>query len=226
MQGTGQAQLRRVAVHALLVTGRRITVLAQSAAGLAHAVAGKSGTLEQQAGGIFVHAGVGTTHDAGQCHRLFGVADDQVIGVQGEFLLIQGDDLFAIVGTAHVDGAAGDLVQVKGVHGLAHFQQGVVGDIHHIADGAQAAQSQMALHPAGRLAHADVADIVCHIARAQVGRFHLDGDGRIRLADSFVVHGGHVQRLAEDGGHLAGDAQHGLAVGTVCGDGDVEDVVI
>ena len=39
----------------------------------------------------------------------------------------------------------------------------------------------MALHPAGRLAHADVADVVCHIARAQVGRFHLDGNGRVRL---------------------------------------------
>ena len=130
------------------------------------------------------------------------------------------------MGTAHVDGAAGDLVQVKGVHGLAHFQQGVVGDIHHIADGAQAAQSQMALHPAGRLAHADVAHIVCHIARAQVGRFHLDGDGRIRLADSLVVHGGHVQGLAQDGSDLAGDAQNRLAVRAVGGDGDVEDVVI
>ena len=112
------------------------------------------------------------------------------------------------------------------MHGLAHFQQGVVGDIHHIADGAQAAQSQMALHPAGRLAHADVADVVCHIARTQVGRFHLDGDGRIRLADSLVVHGGHVQRLAQDGSDLAGDAQNGLAVRAVGGDGDVEDVVI
>ena len=83
VQGTGQAQLRRVAVHALLVTGRGITVLAQSAAGLAHAVAGKSGTLEQQAGGVFVHAGVCTAHDAGQSHRLLGVADDQIVGVQG-----------------------------------------------------------------------------------------------------------------------------------------------
>ena len=168
VQGTGKAQLRRVAVHALLVAGRRIAVLAQSAAGLAHAVAGEGGALKQQAGGVLVHAGVCTAHDAGQCHRLLGVADDQVVGVQGELLLIQGDDLLTLVGTAHVDGAAGDLVQVKGVHGLAHFQQGVVGDIHHIADGAQAAQSQMALHPAGRLAHADVAHVVCHIARAQV----------------------------------------------------------
>ena len=96
------------------------------------------------------------------------------------------------MGAAYINGAAGDLVQVKGVHGLAHFQQGVVGDIHHVADGAQAAQGQMALHPAGRFAHADVADVVRHIAGAQVRGLHLDVDGSIRLADSLVIHGGHV----------------------------------
>ena len=83
------SRLRRVAVHALFVTGRRITVLAQSAAGLAHAVAGEGGTLKQQAGGVLVHAGVCTAHDAGQSHRLLCVADDQIVGVQGELLLIE-----------------------------------------------------------------------------------------------------------------------------------------
>jgi len=112
------------------------------------------------------------------------------------------------------------------VHGLTHFQQGVVGDIHHIADGAQAAQSQMALHPAGRLAHADVAHIVCHIAGAQVRCLHLDGDGRIRLTDGLVVHGGHVQGLAQNGSHLTGNAQNRLAVRAVGGDGDIKDIVI
>ena len=112
------------------------------------------------------------------------------------------------------------------MHGLAHLQQGVVGNIDHIADGAQAAQGQMALHPAGRLAHPDVADVVCHVAGAEVRSLHLHADRLVSVADGVVVHGGHVQGLAEDSGHLAGDAQHGLAVGTVCGDGDVEDVVI
>ena len=130
------------------------------------------------------------------------------------------------MGAAHINGAAGDLVQVKGVHGLTHFQQGVVGDIHHVADGAQAAQCQMALHPAGRLAHADVADIVCHVAGAQLRCLHLDGDGSVRLADSLVVHGWHVQGLAQNSSHLAGNAQNGLAVRTVGGDRDIKDVVV
>ena len=226
VQGTGKAQLRRVAVHALLVAGRGITVLAQRTAGLTHAVAGEGSTLEQQAGGVLVHAGVCTAHDAGQSHRLLGVADDQVVGVQGELLLVQSDDLFALVCTAHINGAASDLVQIESVHGLAHFQQGVVGDIHHVADGTQAAQSQMTLHPAGRLAHTDVAHIVCHVARAQVRSFHLDGDRLVGVADGLVVHGGHVQRLVQDGGHLAGNADDGLAVRAVGGDGDIKDVVI
>ena len=130
------------------------------------------------------------------------------------------------MGAAHINGAASDLVQVKGVHGLTHLQQGVVGDIHHVADGAQTAQCQMALHPAGRLTHADVADIVCHVAGAQLRCLHLDGDGSVRLADCLIVHGGHVQRLAQNSRHLAGNAQNGLAVRAVGGDGDIEDVVI
>ena len=226
VQSACQTQLRRIAIHALLVAGRGIAVLTQCTAGLTHAVAGKSSALEQQAGGVIVHAGVCAAHDTGQCYRLFSITDDQIVGVQGELLLVQRDDLFALVGAAHINGAAGDLVQVKGVHGLTHFQQGVVGDIHHVADGAQAAQCQMALHPAGRFAHADVADIVCHVAGAQLRCLHLDGDGSVRLADSLVVHGGHVQGHAQNSSHLAGNTQNGLAVRAVGGDRDIKDVVI
>ena len=226
VQSACQTQLRRIAIHALFVAGRGIAVLTQCTAGLTHAVAGKGGALEQQAGGVIVHARVCAAHDACQCHRLFGIADDQIVGVEGKFLLVQRDDLFTLVGAAHINGAAGDLVQVKSVHGLTHLQQGVVGDIHHVADGAQTAQSQMAPHPAGRFAHADVADVVGHIAGAEVRGFHLDGNGLVGVADGLVIHGGHVQGLAEDGRDLAGDAQNGLAVRAVGGDGDIEDIVI
>ena len=127
---------------------------------------------------------------------------------------------------ADINRTAADLVQVKGVHGLTHFQQGVVGDIDHVADGAQATQSQVTSHPAGRLTHSDVADIVCHVAGAQVRSFHLDGDGRVRLTDSFVIHGRHVEGLAEDGRYFAGNAQNGLAIRAVCGNGDIKNVII
>ena len=136
----GQAQAGRAEIDPLLVPGGGIARLPQGAAGLAHRVAGKGGALEQQAVGLVVHARVGAAPHAGQGHRLFGVADDEVVFGQGELLLVQGDDLFAGAGAADVDAAAGHLVQVEGVHGLAHLQQGVVGDVHHVADGAQAAQ--------------------------------------------------------------------------------------
>ena len=226
VQSACQTQLRRITVHALFVAGRGIAVLTQCTAGLTHAVAGKSSALEQQAGGVIVHAGICAAHDTGQCYRLFSITDDQIVGVQGELLLVQRNDLFAFVGATYINGAAGDLVQVKGVHGLTHLQQGVVGDIHHVADRAQATQRQMTLHPAGRLAHADVADIVCHVAGAQLRCLHLDGDGRVRLADCLVIHGGHVQGLTQNSRHLTSNAQNGLAVRAVGGDGDIEDVVI
>ena len=70
----------------------------------------------------------------------------------------------------------------------------------------------------------NVLSIAQSAALSLIHIFHADR--LVGVADGVVVHGGHVQRLAEDGGHLAGDAQHRLAVGTVCGDGDVKDVVI
>ena len=47
-------------------------------------------------------------------------------------------------------------------------------------------QSQMALHPAWRLAHADVAHIVCHVAGAQVRSLHLHADRLVGVADGVV----------------------------------------
>ena len=44
-----------------------------------------------------------------RCYRLFSITDDQIVGVQGELLLVQRDDLFAFVGAAYINGAAGDL---------------------------------------------------------------------------------------------------------------------
>ena len=64
VQSTGKAQLRRMAVHALFVAGGRIAVLAQSAAGLTDRIARKGSALEQQVGGILIHPGVCTAHDA------------------------------------------------------------------------------------------------------------------------------------------------------------------
>ena len=64
------------------------------------------------------------------------------------------------------------------------------------------------------------------VARAQVGRFHGDGQARLGgLADG-VVGRGHLQRLAQGGSHLARDAQNALAVGAVGGDGDIKDIVV
>ena len=71
----------------------------------------------------------------GQAHRLFGVADHQVLGVQGALLAVQGYELFALGGHAHHDLGPTHLGEVEGVQGLAQLQEDVVGHVHHVADG-------------------------------------------------------------------------------------------
>ena len=160
------AQLGAVLIHAFFIAGAGVAVLAQGAAGFAHAVTGEGGALKQQLVGALGDLAVQAAHDAGQSHRLLGVADDQVVGGQLELLLVQRGDGLALLGAAHHNAAVGHGRQVKGVHGLADLQQHVVGDVHHVADAAQAHQRQMLLHPAGAFAGAQVAHVVGQIPGA------------------------------------------------------------
>ena len=226
MERALEAELGAVLVDALLVAGARVTALAEGAAGLADRIAGEGGALEQQLGGIALDLAVEAAHDAGQRDRLLGVADDQIVGIEGEFLLVQRGDLLALVGAADDDAAARDVGQVEGVHGLADLDQGVVRDVDDVVDRAQAGERQMAAHPAGAFARMDVADVVGEVARAEVGRFDADVDGRVGLGRAGEIGRGHLERLVQQRGDLAVDAQNALAVGAVRGDRDVEDIVI
>ena len=226
VQGAGHAQLGGVLRNTLFVMAGGIGVLAQAAGGLADVVAGKLGALEEQLGGAVFDLAVQAAHNAGQGNGLGTIADDQVIGGQLEVLLVQGGDLLTILGAADDDLAAFQRVHIEGVHRLADLQHDVVGDVNDVGDAAQAAQGQLALHPARRGAGGDVADIVADVARAEVRG--LDGDGQTVVGGvgDGIVGGGHLEGLAQHGGNFAGDAEDALAIGTVGGDGDVKNVII
>ena len=226
VQGARHAQFGGILGDALFVMAGGIGVLAQTAGGLADVVAGELGAFKQQLGGAVLDLAVQAAHNTGQRHGLGAVADDKVVGGQGELFFVQGGDLLAVLGAAHDDLAAFQRVHIKGVHRLTDLQHDIVGDVHNVGNAAQPAQGQPAAHPARGLAGGDVVHIVADVARAQVRGLHSDGQARLGgLADG-VVRCGHLQRLAQHGGNLTRNAQNALAVGAVGGDGDIKDIVV
>lgn len=125
---------------------------------------------------------VQSAHNPRESHGLASVADDEIFGRKRKLFFVQRDDFFALPRTAHDDLSAAELVRVKRVHRLAELEQDEIGDIHHGGNRAKPRQCQPFSHPRGRNAARHVFHIMPHVARAQVGRYHLDGDGRgIRL---------------------------------------------
>ena len=178
----------------------------------------KGGRFQQHCGGGAGDFAVGAAHHAADADGAGRVGNQQVVGVQGALRSVQGGELFAGGGAAHDDVPVGDGVQVEGVQGLVEFQHHIVGDIHHIVDGAQAGAGQAVLQPPGGGADLDAADYRCGVAAAQV--WVGDGDlrqGVRRGAVLRVVNGGDAHRLAGEGADFPRHAQDGQAVAPVGG---------
>ena len=226
VQGTGHAKLGGVLGDALLVMAGGIGVLAEAAGRLADVVAGELGALKQQLGGGIFNFAVQAAHDTRQRNGLGAVADDEVVGRQGEFFFVQRCDLLAVFGAADEDLAAFQRVHVEGVHGLANLQHDIVRDVNDVGDAAQTAQGQLTAHPAWGLARRDVADIMANVARAEILGLDADGQARIHIVADRVVGGGHLEGLVQHCCNLARNAEHTLAVGAVGRDGNIKNVVV
>ena len=209
---------RQLAGLPLLKPGARLGSKAQAKRG-----ADDVGTIE--GGGLKQHACRGVRHlselgseDAGNYCRLPGVGDHQVVGAKRALLAIERDDLLAVGCPAHHNCRPRQVVEIKGVQWLRGKQHHVVGDVHHVVDAAHTRGIQTARHPLGRRAHRDVDQHPGHVARAQVGGLHRQGDVVAHLAGAILRWQRQIERrkeLARDGVHLARDAVNALAVATV-----------
>ena len=168
-------QQRAFAVHgvkSLFKSAGGLGTHAQLFGGQAHAAALKAGGFKNNGIGVFMDTAVLAAHHARYGAGLFGIGDDQHFGGKLPHGAVQRGDGLTGGGIADDDLTVLDILEVKGVHGLTVFQHDVVGDIHDIIDGADAAGTQAFPQPAGRRLHLDIADDCRHIAPAQLGIFH------------------------------------------------------
>ena len=179
-----------------------------------------------------MHFRVGPAHDPGDGTGPPGVANDQHVATQGPRLAIERGHRLAVGGTPHDDGRACQAVVIERVHGMAQFEQHVVGDVDHVADGAHPACREPIGQPLGRRADRDLGG-GAHVATAEVGGVDADGQGRCGPRGCSVrAHGvgqPHVrlaERLPEHHGNLTCNARNRHAVGTVGRHVEVEQPVV
>ena len=204
VQRARHAPSRRVGVHALFEAEGGIGALSQRPRGLSHVVAREFGGFEKDVFRSLLDFAVQAAHDPREGHGLLSVADDEVFVRQRKFLFVEGDDLPPFAGAANDDLPVLDIVRVEGVHGLPHFEQHEIRDVHDGRNGTDARKRQPLSHPRGGLAAPDVFHIMPDIAGTEIGRVHphlhgifrslMRGVGIVRLFEGLLKHRSHFAR--------------------------------
>jgi len=188
----------------------------------------EAGALNQHVDGIVLNLGIHAAHDAGKSDGALAVSDQRHALGQGALHIVQGAEGFALVRGANHYGtlavALGEGGQIECVQRLAGKHHHIVGDVDDVVVGTDAASVQALHQPLGRRANLHVANDAGNIAAAEVlvGKLNRDlvGGGAADLGiDSGQLH---VEVAVVDGADLAGDADHGKAVGAVGRDLAVE----
>ena len=225
MQSALHTKLSGVLVKSLFKAGAGVRALTERARGSSYVVAGKLCRFEHNGLRGILDLGVKTAHNTCKRNGSVTVADNQVCGSKLEFLFVKRRDLLALRRTANDDLRVLKICHIKSVHRLTEFLENVVGNIHHVGDRVYSDKRQTAAHPRGRLTYLNVGNVVSDIAGAKIGS--LNGHVEIKICTVLdVVKGGHLELLAQNCRNLAGDTDNALAVGTVCGNSNVKNVVI
>ena len=179
--------------------------------------------LQQHVAGGLGHFGVRAAHHAGEPYRALRVGDHQHRRAQRVLLPVEARETLALGGGAHDDPPVVDFVQIEGVQRLPALQHYVVGDVHHVVDGAMPRVLQTLPQPVRRRPDAHASDQGAGVARAQRRVRYLYARrvryGRARLG---VIGGRLRDALAGDRRGLARDAQHGEAIAAVRRDLDLQ----
>ena len=181
VKGTLHAVLRRVAVHALFKARAGVRLLPECAGRLADGIPCESSRLEENFLGGFLDFAVLAAHNAREGDGAISIANDEVVLVQSELFIVQGDDALPLLGAANDDFGILQIRKVEGVHGLSHFEKDEVGNIDDVGNGAKPLKGEPLSHPGGRTTYFDVGNIVSDVARAEIGRFDKDAHIRLRL---------------------------------------------
>ena len=185
----------------------------------------EEGAFEQDVARLGTDTGFRAAHDAGERDRAFGIGDDERVGAQGRLFAVEQRQRLAFAGHPHPD-LTRELAQIEAMHRLTEFEQHIVGDIDHRADGANAAAPQPLAHPQRRArAGIDATDDAADIARAGFGRLQPDREALI-AGRRDRLDGHRRQRHAIDDRDLARQPRQPETVAAIRGQIDLDALIV
>ena len=108
----------------------------------------KAGCLKYHGLYIICDLGILTAHDTGNAHLLFAVTDHQHTLIQLSAPDRPASETVAVLCARRtMISWPASCVVIIGMHGLSVFFHHIVGDIHQVVDGTDAAGCQTSLHP-------------------------------------------------------------------------------
>ena len=134
--GAAEGEGREVGAEAFFEADGGFGAEAEVRGGAAIVGGVEAGGLQDNVCGGIGDAAVEAADDAAEGAGVPVVGDDEVVGAEGDFDFVQGGHGLAGVGAADVDAPTEEGFVVEGVEGLSVFQHDVVGDVHHVVDGA------------------------------------------------------------------------------------------
>ena len=118
------------------------------------------------------------SHDAGQRDGPFGIADDEIVGIERRASTPSSVFSFSPpLRAAHDDGAAPHAVEIERVNRVAELEEDQVGDVDDVGDGAHAEAREPVAEPRRRGPDLDVDHDRRAVVRASRGVF--DRDSRV-----------------------------------------------
>ena len=109
---------------------------------------------------------------------------------------------------------------------MTDFQKNIVCDINNRVNRAETAHGKSALHPLRAFKVLYIINVVTEIARAQILVDNLNRDIAVSFFGAVVGIIGCFERLFEERRNLARDTENRLTIGTICGNRDIENVVV
>ena len=135
------------------------------------------GRLKHHVARGFVGSTTLSAENAGDAHRLLGVANGKVVFAERVLLAVERDEFRAFGLRAHHDFMARHHIGVEAVHRLSVGHHHVVRDVHNVVDGTQADGRELLFEPVGAFFHVAVGHAQANVAFAgfRVLDFHVDG---------------------------------------------------
>ena len=201
-------------------------MLSQSPCRFSYVVAHKLCGFKQNFRCVILYFAVKPAHNACKSNGFVAVAYDEIFRIKLEFVSVERRNLFTVLSSAYQYLSARKRPQIEGVHRLSEFKQNKVRNIDYVVYRTQSAQRKLLFKPTGGRGNFNVLYVMSDISRAKLRRKVRNFYFGIIAFDCVKRTVGLSYRFSQNRRNFACDSENTLAVGSVCGYRNIENVVV